>query len=129
MSRTDSLISIFVFIYKQTSPQVATGLIAEVATVSTLGTAACRTTSLAGSGAVLRMDATITRTSGLPGGQSVDTCSRKRIPYLSHTVTGHVGPVEQRREILDQRFVFFLKHKHTVLLNHICNEPVFSDSW
>lgn len=55
----------------------------------TLGTAACRTMFLTGSGAVLSMDATITSTSGLPSGQSVAKCSKTRTPFLSYAVTGH----------------------------------------
>lgn len=57
-----------------------------------MGTAACRTTFLTGSGAVLSMDATITSTSGLPAGQSVAKCSRTRTPFLSYAVTGHTLP-------------------------------------
>lgn len=57
-----------------------------------MGTAACRTMFLTGSGAVLSVDATITSTSGLPGGQSVAKCSRTRTPFLSYAVTGLTLP-------------------------------------
>lgn len=49
----------------------------------TLGTAACSTTLLTGSGAVLSMDTTITNTSGLPGGQSDAKLRSIRTPSLS----------------------------------------------